>query len=90
MPKWYRKLSLRKRWTRNHLINKYGAICYACGEPFKRMRDITIDHIVPQSKGGKDTIENMQFAHLHCNQLKSNMTLEDFRLYQQDLGVDSE
>lgn len=32
----------------------------------------TIDHIVPLSKGGADTYQNTQLAHLSCNSGKSN------------------
>ena len=32
----------------------------------------TLDHIVPRSKGGADTLENLQLAHAHCNKVKGN------------------
>jgi 5-methylcytosine-specific restriction endonuclease McrA len=35
----------------------------------------TIDHIVPVSKGGKDTLDNMAVACYACNQAKGNWTL---------------
>jgi 5-methylcytosine-specific restriction endonuclease McrA len=36
------------------------------------MKDATIDHIIPLSRGGQDTIDNMQLAHDGCNQLKAD------------------
>jgi hypothetical protein len=32
----------------------------------------TVDHIIPTSKGGRDTYENMQWAHRFCNTKKGN------------------
>jgi 5-methylcytosine-specific restriction endonuclease McrA len=32
----------------------------------------SIDHIVPASKGGAHTLENLQLAHVACNTLKSD------------------
>lgn len=82
MSKWRRNKSLTKRWQKNHLINKYGGICYICGEPFKSKKDITIDHYLPISRGGFDELENYRLAHLECNQMKSGMTIEEFRIFQ--------
>ena len=41
------------------------------------MKDATIDHIVPLSKGGSDDITNMQIAHSACNREKGNDYDED-------------
>lgn len=82
MGKWKRNRSNKRRWERNHLINKYGAICALCGEKIEKMKDITIDHIIPISKGGDSTIENYQLAHLACNQTKADMTPEEFIIFQ--------
>ena len=32
----------------------------------------TIDHIIPRSKGGKNSYKNAQLAHYRCNQLKKD------------------
>ena len=34
---------------------------------------MTVDHIVPTSKGGQDTIQNMQPMCVHCNGIKGNL-----------------
>ena len=78
MAKWNRKKSKRKRWIRNHLIEKNGNICSLCTKPFTTMKDVTLDHVIPVSKGGDDEVENLQLAHFHCNQTKDDMTPEEF------------
>lgn len=82
MAKWKRVLSLPRRWQRNHLILKYGSICYLCGKPFKKMRDMTFDHWVPLSKGGTDGLENYRLSHERCNMLKADLTPEQFLEFQ--------
>jgi 5-methylcytosine-specific restriction endonuclease McrA len=83
MGKWKRAKSLTRRWQRNHLVNKHGAICGICKEPFESMKDITIDHIEPLAKGGADTPDNYQLAHYECNQLKGSLSLEEFEQFQE-------
>ncbi|TAE57050.1 MAG: HNH endonuclease [Nostocales cyanobacterium] len=34
----------------------------------------TVDHVIPLSKSGQDTIENLALACFHCNRKKSNHT----------------
>ena len=80
--KWRRNKSLTKRWQKYHLIKKNGNLCQICLEPFKSMKDITLDHKVPISKGGFDLLENYQLAHLGCNQSKGNMTEEEWQEFQ--------
>lgn len=82
MGKWRRNKSKTRRWQRNALIQKYGAICYYCTNPFLSMKDITFDHWIPVSKGGLDELENYRLAHYDCNQLKDDMTPEEFAIFQ--------
>ena len=82
MSKWRRNRSKRIRWVRNHLINKDGNKCKICKKTFTHMRDITIDHIVPLSKGGTYDILNLQLACFNCNNVKGDMTPEEFERFQ--------
>lgn len=82
MGKWRRNKSKTRRWQRNQLINKYGAICFYCEIAFTSMKEITFDHFIPRSKGGLDDLENLRLAHLHCNRLKGSMTYEEFQIFQ--------
>lgn len=40
--------------------------CGICGKPVKR-KQASIDHIIPISKGGSHTYDNVQLAHRQCN-----------------------
>lgn len=80
--KWRRNKSNKRRWERSHLIKKYGNLCYICFEPFLSIKDITFDHFIPHSRGGFDELDNYRLAHSKCNQLKSNMTPEEFKEFQ--------
>ena len=82
MGKWRRKLSLPRRWQKKHLLAKYGDSCYICHEKFEGMKDITIDHWEPLSKGGADNLDNYRLAHLKCNQLKSGIEPQEFMEFQ--------
>lgn len=83
MCKWRRNKSNTRRWQKNHLIQKFGGMCMICGLPFAKKKDITLDHIIPISKGGFDLLDNYQLAHYQCNQLKADMTPEEFKIFQQ-------
>jgi 5-methylcytosine-specific restriction endonuclease McrA len=54
--------------------------CQLCGDPVDlsiRWPDplsASLDHVVPQSKGGPHTFSNVQLAHLSCNSRKHNRT----------------
>lgn len=61
-----------QRAIKKMLINSKGAVCGICGEPIADMKDCTIDHIKPISKGGQTTIDNCQLAHSWCNKKKGS------------------
>ncbi|MHA7901342.1 MAG: HNH endonuclease [Henriciella sp.] len=66
------------------LWHAQGGKCALCGRPMLRNRfeaphaqvwaksRATLDHIQPRSKGGADTVENLQLAHARCNKIKGN------------------
>lgn len=57
---------------KRQLINSKGAICGICGKPIANMKDCTIDHIIPISRGGMTTLDNCQLAHKLCNRMKGS------------------
>ena len=45
--------------------------CRRCGGKFRK-KDMDVDHIVPQSYGGPDSIYNLQGLCKHCNRSKQD------------------
>lgn len=80
------------------VMKKTGHRCYYCGKlrrPFAngptRRLDITIDHIVPISRGGTDELDNLVPACRACNSAKCAASLDEFRHVAaiRDLGLPS-
>lgn len=59
-----------RQFIRRQLINKNGATCALCGKPIETMKDCTIDHIVPISKGGLTTIETASWRTENVTHIK--------------------
>lgn len=55
------------------VIKRDGMKCYLCRRRVAR-KDLSFDHVVPLSKGGTHTPENVRVTHLKCN-LKKNTHL---------------
>lgn len=62
-----------KQW--NELVRKCGLRCVRCGASEQLFRD----HIAPISKGGDNTLANMQPLCRSCNLEKGNRYVRDFR-----------
>ena len=66
--------------NRSDVGEKDGWICGICGEPvdasiqWPDQQSPSIDHIIPLSKGGPHSMENLQISHLVCNVRKNNGT----------------
>lgn len=58
--------------SRAMIYKRDGNKCQYCGST----RGLTIDHVVPKSRGGGDTWENMVVACSSCNTKKSDKLLE--------------
>lgn len=75
----------------NKLIERDNEICQICGQPIDNndyeMTDEgyfiagdqypSIDHIIPASKGGTHTWNNIQLAHRYCNSIKGYKIIKD-------------
>jgi 5-methylcytosine-specific restriction endonuclease McrA len=44
-----------------------GHVCYLCGDLIAVRSGAWVDHVIPQSKGGPDTAENVRWTHDLCN-----------------------
>lgn len=63
--------------ARRIVYNRYRGKCAICGEPIA-FEEMTIDHIVPASKGGGKDFANMQATCNSCNCMKHYLTNEEF------------
>jgi len=59
------------------IIWRDGRRCYLCGKLLKISR-VTLDHVIPLSRGGHHTPENVRIACEPCNGAKDNMTLAEY------------
>ena len=60
--------------TRKNLLKRDDNRCQYCS---KNKRPLTIDHVVPKDRGGKDTWENLVAACRKCNTKKGNSLLKN-------------
>ena len=74
-------------YTENDIINAYGTNCYLCNNAidFAAPRkgpgsdqSFWPDHVIPTSRGGENTINNIRPCHKKCNLSKHNKTYDEY------------
>jgi 5-methylcytosine-specific restriction endonuclease McrA len=67
-------LSASGEWERPSviLLRRYSARCAYCGNAAS-----TIDHVIPRSRGGADSWENLVACCLRCNNVKGDRTPQE-------------
>ena len=65
-----RKIYIKEK---GHILDRDGDCCFYCGKPLEG--DITLEHLIPLSAGGKNTLSNMVLAHEECNQRVGNWNI---------------
>jgi 5-methylcytosine-specific restriction endonuclease McrA len=66
------------RIRRGRLARRDGWECKLCGQPIDsvlrrpNLMSASVDHRIPVSRGGSDSMDNLQLAHLRCNISKGN------------------
>ena len=73
----YEKKPRKRRYVEAVLKNKFNgvAICGYCGEAIAD-DEVTLDHVVPVSKGGTDRVKNMVLCCTTCNNKKGDKEWE--------------
>lgn len=61
------------RFSRRNIFERDKNTCQYCHRKLAKS-DLTIDHVVPRSKGGRDSWENLVLACVRCNVRKGNRT----------------
>lgn len=66
-------------FSRRNIYKRDGFVCQYCGDR-PGSHELSIDHIVPRSLGGKSTWENCVLACTDCNAHKASRSLEEARM----------
>ena len=74
-----------KRMWRQNIKEEWGHKCAYCGAE----ENLTIDHIVPQSKGGLDTTKNVVCCCKSCNHDKGHTPWEEWYSSQEFFSVEN-
>lgn len=64
--------------TKRKIYRQANGHCAYCGKHVSHTK-ATLDHILPFSKGGRYHQENLRLSCQACNNLKGNLTMEQFR-----------
>ncbi len=78
-----KKNAITDGWTESQALNLYGDICHICNQKIDLSASrwagrenweegLQFDHVIPLSKGGSDTIDNIRPSHGLCNIIKGN------------------
>jgi len=74
------------RTQKHTLFGKFEGICQGCRISFP-FRNLTIDHVIPSSRGGTDHIDNLQLLCGACNSVKGNGSNEEFLVKLVGMGL---
>lgn len=66
-------------FTRRNLFRRDHNTCQYCGRK-PGTSELSIDHVMPRSRGGKSSWENCVLACMTCNRRKANRTPEEARM----------
>ena len=77
-----------EKYTTQDVLDKWGTSCHICNEEidltaprsprFKGwQRGLHLDHVVPVSKGGTDTLDNVKPSHALCNLNKFTSNIDE-------------
>lgn len=58
------------------ILSRDGLVCHICGDATS-LDNLEFDHVIPVSKGGAHSNENIKVAHATCNKVKSDKLMEE-------------
>ena len=88
-----------KNWWRNWSENRVDIvkfkkesenICHYCGKKITNKDELTVDHVVPVSKGGENEKDNFVISCKTCNREKSNLSAERYTEFLNIIKIMSE
>ena len=74
------------RQNKHVLFGQQEGRCNGCRSAFE-FRNFTIDHIIPEHRGGTDHVENLQLLCGHCNSVKGDRPQEYLVARLRELGI---
>ena len=63
-----------------------GFKCVYCSKEFEDHTEIEVDHLIPKSKGGPDSWDNLVASCNICNREKSNLMIDEIEKYKPDVS----
>ena len=54
------------KFTRRNIYEHYGYLCCYCGKKFQT-KDLNLEHVIPKSRGGQSTWNNIVTSCISCN-----------------------
>lgn len=70
-----------KKKIRDKVMSKADRICYICNTKISEDQPLTIDHVIPKSINGRDTITNYQCCCKRCNDDKADRDLLGYSIH---------
>jgi 5-methylcytosine-specific restriction endonuclease McrA len=67
-------------WSKANVHTRDMWTCQYCGEKILRRSGLTVDHVIPQAQGGKNTWDNTVTACFPCNNRKGDKTPHEARM----------
>lgn len=80
-------MSKRSRWdyvspsVKGQILLRDNYVCWICGKHIPA-RKVSLDHVIPRSKGGLTNQSNLRAAHRHCNTDRGNAEMTFNRQYR--------
>lgn len=78
--RYFKREKIRVKFSRINIYARDGFTCQYCGKRF-HSEDLTFDHVVPRSRGGRTVWENIVTACLACNKAKADRTPAEARMH---------
>ena len=73
----FRRVKKPVKFSRINIYARDGYKCQYCGAKPKKMTDLSYDHVLPKSRGGRTIWENITTCCFKCNSRKRNRTPEE-------------